>query len=67
MNRSKHFVGRIARAGLVLAVGGTVLASSCSTSDFRIILSGVESVTNQLAASDNNVSFSDWLSSALKH
>jgi hypothetical protein len=59
-------VGGVWRAGLVLAVGGTVLASSCSTSEVKAILAGVEVATNQLdQARNDNISFGDWLASEL--
>lgn len=66
MNKLRRVVGDIWRAGLVVAAGGTVLASSCSTSDVKAILAGVELVTNQLDNFQNdNISFGDWLSSEL--
>jgi len=49
------------RAGLVTAAGGTVLASSCSTSEVRAVLAGVELVADQLS-NDGSSSFGDWLS-----
>lgn len=66
MNRLKHVVGGMWRAGLVVAAGGTVLASSCSTSEVRTVLAGVELVTNEIdQAQSQNISVGDWLSSLL--
>ncbi len=66
MNRLRHVVGGIWKAGLVVAASGTVLASSCSTSEVKAILAGVEVVTDQLENSQNDgISFGDWLSSEL--
>lgn len=68
MNKLRHIVGGIWRAGLVVAAGGTVLASSCSTSEVRTVLAGVEAVTNEIdRARNDNISFSEWLSSELDH
>ena len=66
MNMFRHVLYGIGRVGLVVAAGGTVLASSCSTSDVKAILAGVEVATNVLDRGHNNdISFSDWLSSEL--
>lgn len=66
MNKLRQVVGGMWRAGLVMAAGGTVLSSSCSTSDVKAILAGVEEVTNRLENSQNDgISFGDWLSSEL--
>ena len=65
MNRLKHVVGGMWRAGLVVAAGGTVLASSCSTSEVKAVLAGVELVTDQLSNGDGDLNFGDWLSSEL--
>lgn len=65
MNVIRYVVSRGCRAGLVLATGGVVLASSCSTSDVTAILAGVNSVANELSEDDGGVSFTDWLASEL--
>lgn len=66
MNKLRQIVGGMWRVGLVVAAGGTVLASSCSTSEVKAILSSVTDITNQLDHSQNdNISFGDWLSSEL--
>ncbi len=66
MSRLKHVVGDMWRAGLVVAAGGTVLASSCNTSDVNTVLTGVADITNQLDHSKNDSSnFGDWLSNLL--
>jgi len=64
MIKSKRLVGGIWKAGLIVATGGTVLASSCTTSEVKAVLAGVELVTDQLS-SDGSISFGHWLSSAL--
>ena len=64
MNKLKHVPSSIWRAGLVLAAGGTVLASSCSTSEVQAVLSGVELIANQLSDNESD-SFGHWLSNAL--
>jgi len=66
MNKLRHVVGGMWRAGLVVTAGGTVLASSCSTSEVRTILAGVTDITNQIdQAQNDNTSFGDWLDSVL--
>lgn len=66
MKKVRQMVGGMWRVGLVVAAGGTVLASSCSTSEVKAILAGVTDITNQLDNSQNdNISFGDWLSSEL--
>jgi hypothetical protein len=40
MNKLRQMVGGVWRTGLVVAAGGTVLASSCNTSDVKTILAG---------------------------
>ena len=66
MNKLRQMVGGMWRAGLVVAAGGTVLASSCSTSEVRTILTSVTDIANQLDHSQNDdISFGDWLSSEL--
>ena len=66
MNKLRQAVGGMWRAGLVLAAGGTVLASSCSTDQVKAILAGVEVATNQLdQARNDDISFGDWLASEL--
>jgi len=64
MNKIRQLVDGIWRAGLVVAAGGTVLASSCSTSEVQAVLSGVEFVADQFS-SDGSSSFGHWLSNAL--
>lgn len=62
MKKIRCVAGGLWRTGLVLAGGGTVLASSCSTSEVRAVLSGVEAATNRLdLARNDNISFGDWL------
>ena len=66
MNRLKYNAGIIWRAGLVVAAGGTALASSCSTSEVRSVLSGIQAVTVEIDEANNqDISFSDWLASEL--
>lgn len=66
MNRLRNVLGGVWRAGLVVAAGGTVLESSCTTSEVRAVLAGVELVANEIDQAQNqDISFGDWLSDAL--
>ena len=65
MNRLCQMVSGMWKTGLVAAAGGTVLASSCSTSEVKAVLAGVELVTDQLSNRDDDLNFGDWLSSEL--
>ena len=64
MNRLKHAVGGIWRLGLVISVGGTLLASSCTSSEVKAVLNGVGLVADQFS-SDGSTSFGHWLSNIL--
>ena len=66
MNNSMQVLGRIWRFGLVLAAGGTVLASSCTTTEIKTFIAGVEFATNQLSPGDAAASFVDLLSSEVE-
>ncbi len=64
MNTLKRGVPGVWRVGLVLTAGGTILASSCSTSEVRTVLAGVELIVNEINQSQNDtISFGDWLAS----
>ena len=68
MNTLKRGVVGVWRGGLIVMAGGTILASSCSTSEVNAVLTGVELVADQFDHSQNdNISFGHWLSSALGH
>ena len=66
MSTFKRVLGGAWRTAILVAGAGTVLETSCSTDQVRAILAGVEVATNQLDQIHNdNISFSDWLSSEL--
>ena len=66
MRAFKRVWGGAGRMAILVAGAGTVLETSCSTDQVRAILAGVEVATNQLDQINNdNISFSDWLSSEL--
>jgi hypothetical protein len=47
---------------LGLLAGGMVFSSSCSTSDIRTVLAGIDAVTNAfLDDGHDDISFGDWL------
>ena len=64
MDQLREIVGNMCKVGLALGVGGTVLATSCSTSEVNAVLAGVEFVADQLS-NDGSDSFGHWLSDAL--
>jgi len=61
MDKLKHIAGNMWRAGLIMAAGGTVLASSCSSTEVQAVLAGVEFVADQFS-SDGSSSIGHWLS-----
>ncbi|MEK6799096.1 MAG: hypothetical protein AABZ12_09045 [Planctomycetota bacterium] len=54
------------RSVLALAAGGICLGSSCSQQEISAILTGVQVVADQLSQEDDDIKFSDWLSSELE-
>lgn len=60
---------RWVRAFFAWSVAGTVLMSTCSSSQIQAIVTGVEIIASALAEDDrsdnNNISFGDWLFSEL--
>ncbi len=54
---------RWVRAFFAWSVAGTVLATSCSTSQIQAIVAGIETIASALIEEDQteNISFGDWL------